>query len=275
MCDTAMSNQAKKHTWNGKVVQTQDDRLSPSRESLDSGFGSFPASPNSSTNADGPPALTKCCDYFNSQADTPPTLINCSVYESDDEPVFKMPRLFAIGEEEDEEDEISQPTSPISPPLSVPEKEVEEPKPETASIPIDSTTTLKKRVRITTPEEVDENVDLYEKYSKPQHPCLWANCSDEFFDVNDLYDHTMEQHFHALQPSTSSLPSTSTAQRRMAVRDDKEELASEKKYRCQWGDCEQSLRRGAADKKVSICMLQPNLSAGLSPTSFGVLSKSS
>jgi hypothetical protein len=246
----AMSNQVKKHTWNGKVVQTQEDRLSPSRESLDSGFGSFPASPNSLSNSvvDAPPALTKCCDYFDSQDDAPPTLDNCALYDNDEEPVFKMPRLFAIGEEQDEENELCQPSTPKSPPLSVPEKELEEPKPETASIPIEPT--LKKRVRIATPEGVeDENLDPYVKYARPQNSCQWDDCSAEFFDVNDLYDHTLEKHFHSLQPSTSSAD-TSANQRRMAVRDDKEELASEKKYRCKWGDCEQSLRRGTPDKKV-------------------------
>ncbi|KAI6183941.1 Zinc finger protein jing [Aphelenchoides bicaudatus] len=248
----AMSSQAKKHTWKGEVVQTKE--LSPCPESLDSGFGSFPASPYSSTNSsnDGPPTLaTKCCDFFNNQLqnDAPPTLV-CALFDDceEDAPMCKMPRLFAMDEESD--CEISQPASPISLPLSVPEKELDEPKPETASIP-ESTTTLKsKRVRISTPDEADsENIDPYAKFSKPQHPCRWGNCRAEFFDVNDLYDHAMEKHLHPIRPSTSSAKTTST--RRMAVRDDKEELSSEHKYCCQWADCEQTLKRGTEEKKYN------------------------
>lgn len=256
---------AKKHTWKGDiVVSTQEDRSSPSRDSLDSGFSSFPASPSNNALIDAPPQLINCSLYNNQlQEDAPPPLLNCALYnnqlqDDEDEPVCKMPRLVPIDEEELECEQIE---SPASSPLSIPEKEWEKPKPEAASIPQvqeESTSTKqtqKRRVRISTPDEVaDENEDPYAKCMKPQHPCLWANCTEEFYAVNDLYDHTMEQHFCSLRPSGSSSTSTiaTSNQRKRIIRDDKEELASEKKYRCQWRDCEMSLRRGTPEKKVSI-----------------------
>jgi len=266
MCESSMSlfsNQsvAKKHTWKGDVV-SQEDRFSPSRDSLDSGFSSFPASPNSSSSntADAPPQLVK---FYNtdSKDDSPPKLVNCSLFntatdvltEDEDEPTCKMPRLVAIDEESD--NELIEESTILS--LSVPEKEEEEPKPETANIPTTEEPTKVKssgrRVRIATPnEEVDENEDPYAKCYKPQHPCQWADCSEEFFDVNDLYDHAMEQHLQLLRPSDSL--STSSGRRELSTQDDKEDDESEQKYRCQWLDCGMSLRRGTEEKKFDWLM---------------------
>jgi hypothetical protein len=228
---------AKKHNWQGEVIE---DRSSPSRFSLDSGFSSFPASPSTNGSLDAPPPLIKC-EYFDetqSQEDLPPPLlVNCALYEENEEPVYKMPRLTAIGNEDKEESTIQ-----LDSLLNVPKKEA-------ASIPSYEEPIIKsaKRVRISTPEEaVKENDDPYAKCLKPQHPCKWAECTQEFFDVNDLYDHTVEKHFCSLKPSASS---TSTNQRIRVVRDDKEELATEKKYRCQWRECDMSLKRGTAEKK--------------------------
>lgn len=278
MCDTsvAMSSSqamAKKHNWKGEIViSSQEDRFSPSRDSLDSGFSSgfssFPASPSTNVALDDlPPRLTKCDDL-------PPPLINFSLYEEDedDEPAAKMPRLVAIGEENEEDEEMfeCENNNSILPQLDMIEKELDEVKSE-VDIQQESTISAKKRVRISTPDETtnDENTDPYAKCLKPQHPCRWSSCAEEFFDVNDLYDHFMEQHLQSLRPSSSSSSSSNnsnstTTQRRRTVCDDKEEQASEKKYRCQWSECETSLKRGTPDKKVRFCSFCNKMSIGLS-----------
>lgn len=247
-----------------------EDRFSPSRDcdSHDSGFGSFPASPSSTNTAvDALPSH----HYPQLSEDAPPILVDCTLYNTysdvvDDEPACKMPRLLPKGEEEEEEyvKEIDQISTPTSPPLIVPEKDESNKSEQDAKAA--EVKSVGKRVRITTP---DENEDPYAKCLKPQHPCRWDACQEEFFDVNDLYDHTKEKHFPSLQPSSSSVvspvSSTSASQdrRKLQPDSDKEELASENKYRCQWRGCTMSLKRGTAEKKVGIRSPLSNVSSGL------------
>ncbi|KAI6242662.1 Zinc finger protein jing [Aphelenchoides fujianensis] len=259
---------AKKHAWDGQVLQTADDRFSPSRDSLDSGFdSSFPASPDSiaallpvDLSLDGPPVLDKCPLLM-------PALLEENVDdEEDDEPARKMPRLLPMDAEEDEEEEEEEeevdvtgwsadcPTlEPSTSPRSIPEVD-EQPQPETAAVPptpeqpIGSEVAAKpvKRVRLVTPDQTNEKLDdPYASAFKPRHCCAWADCEQQFFDVNDLFDHTTAVHLEHLRPNCSKAESRPTARNGRST-EDKE---NEDRFQCQWRDCEMSLKRGTPDKK--------------------------
>jgi hypothetical protein len=142
----------------------------------------------------------------------------------------------------------------LSPPLSVPEKE-DEPQPEPATIPPilePSTSTIKatKRVRIAI-QDGTEAEDPYARCFVPQYPCRWSSCEEAFFDVNDLYDHTTEHHLNGLRPSGSGVVVQDITNRRArSAISEEDEKVSEEKFRCQWKDCEMSLKRGTEEKKV-------------------------
>ncbi|KAI6197080.1 C2H2-type domain-containing protein [Aphelenchoides besseyi] len=242
---------AKKHTWDGRVISTTaDDRFSPSRDSLDSGFdSSFPASPDSQAALvpvelplDAPPQLDKCPSLL-------PSVIED--VEEDDEPVCKMPRLLPMGEEP-----ASSSSEGIehSTPRSVPEAD-EEPQPETAAVSsaiVEDDVFAKptKRVRVITPTDSTDLQNPYSTAFKPRHCCHWADCDEQFFDINELFDHAMSAHLDELRPSSSGCmkSASNTVQRKMRpARDEQKE--NDNAFQCLWVDCEMSLKRGTAEKK--------------------------
>ncbi|KAI6186206.1 Zinc finger protein jing [Aphelenchoides besseyi] len=236
---------AKKHAWDGRVDSTTaDDRFSPSRDSLDSGFeSSFPASPDSQAALvpvelplDAPPQLDKCPSLL-------PTVIEN--VEEDDEPACKMPRLLPMGEEPTSLDNISDSTSP-----TVPDAD-EEPQPEATAIVEDQVFAKPtKKVRVITPTD---STDLHNPYSsafKPRHCCRWADCDVQFFDINELYDHAMSAHLDELRPSASGstkMENGAVEPKVRPTRDDQKE--NDNTFECLWVDCEMSLKRGTAEKK--------------------------
>ncbi|CAD5216287.1 unnamed protein product [Bursaphelenchus xylophilus] len=193
------------------------DRYSPAPNSVDSGFESGPCSPDSSS----------CSSSV---------VDSSAVQLSRNEPPTKIRRYGAkIGTEklsenkperesfvdEEAKDDVSS-TAESGSARSVPSSSPE-PQPEQAH----------------QPEEPSTSADEYEPRTSAGFNCLWAGCQQSYGDVNDLYDHAVQEHL-----SIIPLQNISNGTKR------RNSEASEKRFQCQWRGCEMTLKRGSADKKL-------------------------